>query len=845
MIKCGRYLLVMMLIALSFSAGAAHISVKGIIKDKATGQPLSFVSVSFAGTAEGGLTDDQGKFSLETDLPVDTLTIFMMGYKERKQAIVNDSKMLEVFLEEESHTLDEVSVNAENTPRYRNKDNPAVELIRKVIDNKDRNHDKKSSANYDEYEKLQVSLLRPVQKVQEEKNSKNTLSRLFLQGDTTKVAGKAALPVIVHEKIKRHMTGARDGKASDKILDEKNTSLDGIMDDEGLEAYLDKMYTATDVYNNNIQLGDQQLLSPLAGLAPEFYKYFITDTLVKDGKPMVKMSFFPRNKTDLLFKGDLLISLESFAVSDVNMSVNKAINLNWVDDLNIKLNYSKSDQGTYYLKNSSLGMAMSVFGKNGGFYGEKILSLKGYSHAASTNDTVAQSTAVPATGTKLSESEWNEYRPASQSHAELNAFANLDTLKNSSSFKRAANVLTLLLSGYEVLGPLEIGPVNSFFSRNPVEGARIKLGGRTTEKFSRRWMLEGHGAYGFRDKKWKYSAGATYSLRGQPVAVFPMRNISIHHSFETQIPGQDLTFLEEDNFLLSFKRGDNDKWLYNNKWNIDYVHETSNHLTFKAGFTHSVQSPAGNLAFVSGTQETEMVRKENITLSEFTGEIRWAPHEQFYQGKKFRRIVFNSYPVFTLRGTVGVKGLMNAEYNYQSITLNIFKRFYLSQLGFSDVVLEGGKIFGNVPYPLLYIHKANQSYAYQLQSYNLMNFMEFMSDRYISLNIDHSFNGFFLNKIPLVKKLKLREVASFKALYGGLGDENTPGNGNNELFNFPVNRRGDIITHNLSKGPYMEGSIGISNIFKVLRVDVIKRFSYLDNPKVTSWGIRARLVLSL
>jgi hypothetical protein len=840
--KCKRYLLVVLLICLTFGMSATAASVKGIVKDKETGEPLSYVSVSIVGSDVGGLTDEQGQFSLETNGSNDTLKVFMVGYKEKKQVLAGNSATLEILLEEEAHTLDEVSVSAKNTPRYRNKDNPAVALIRQVIDNKDRNHDKKNTANYDGYEKLQVSLLRSITKVQQDKNNRNALSRLFLQADTTKVSGKAALPVVVHEKITRHLAEG-NGKSSDTKLDEKQTSLDGIVDDNGLEAYLDKMYAATDVYDNNITLGDQQLLSPIAGMAPEFYKFFITDTLVENGKQLVKMEFYPRNKTDLLFKGDMLISLESYAVSNVNMTVNKAINLNWVDELNIKLSYSKSDIGTWYLQYSSLGMAMSILGKSGGFYGEKVISLKAYNHLDPIADQMQSPTHIAGSG--LSDAEWETYRPGSLSYAEQHAYSNLDTLKQSSSFKRAANVLTLLLSGYETLGPVEVGPVNSFYSYNPVEGSRIKIGGRTTDKFSRRWMLEGHGAYGFKDKRWKYSAGVVYSLTGGPVAAFPMRNISLHRSFETQIPGQDLAFVEEDNFLLSLKRGDNDKWLYNNKWNVEYVHETADHLTFKAGFTHSIQSPAGRLAFISGVKETDMVNRENITLSEFAGEIRWAPHEQFYEGKKFRRPVFNSYPVFTLRGIVGVKGLMQSQYNYQSISLNIFKRFYLSQLGFSDVVLEGGRIFGSVPYPLLYIHKANQSYAYQLQSYNLMNFMEFVSDRYISLNIDHSFNGFFLNKIPLIKKLKLREVASFKALYGGLGNENMPGAGNTDLFNFPVNRRGDVITHSLHDGPYMEGSIGISNIFRVLRVDVIKRFSYLDNPRVTSWGVRARLVLSL
>jgi hypothetical protein len=817
----------------------AQTNIKGTVKDKSTGAPLSFVSVSFPGTDIGGLTDDNGRFSLETNQKVDQVRIFLVGYKEVLEKVVpGSSATINVLLEEQQNTLQEISISSKKAVRYRNKENPAVELIRKVIERKDQNYDQgKANATYNEYEKLQISLLRSTDKIRNSDN-KSILSSLFKKADTSKVEGKAALPVVLHEKAIRYSNN------KEQLLDEKRTSLDGIVDDGGLEAYLEKIYASTNIYDNNIKLGDQQLLSPLAGLAPEFYKYYITDTQIAGGMKMINVSFYPRNKAALLFKGNMLVDPESYAVSEAYMTVGKGISLNWVNDLKITLTYNKSDNNTYYLQYSLLAMTMSVLGKNGGFYGEKIKSVKDYYHNAVPDKQNSTGTITSITKPVFTESDWGNFRPQALNTTEQNAYANIDTLKNTPSFKRVANILTLLLSGYQVLGPVEIGPVSSFYSYNPVEGPRVKLGGRTSNSFSKRWVLEGHAAYGFRDKRWKYNGGITYSLNDHSIFDFPVRTISLHHSYETQIPGQDLTFAEEDNALLSFKRGSNDKWLYNDKWNIDYVHEMQNHISFKVGFMHSVQSPAGHLLFQSGSEMTA-VNKENITVSELSGEIRWAPHEQFYQGKKFRRPVYNSYPVFTLRGTVGIKGLMNAEYNYQSIAFNVFKRFYLSQLGFTDVILEGGKLFGTVPFPLLYIHKANQTYSYQLYAYNLMNFMEFVSDRYISLNIDHSFNGFFLNKIPLVKKLKLREVATFKALYGDIGNNNMPVGAQDQLFNFPVDKQRRTLSHSLRNSPYIEGSIGISNIFKILRVDVIKRFTYLNHPGITTWGIRARMVLAL
>jgi hypothetical protein len=223
-------------------------------------------------------------------------------------------------------------------------------------------------------------------------------------------------------------------------------------------------------------------------------------------------------------------------------------------------------------------------------------------------------------------------------------------------------------------------------------------------------------------------------------------------------------------------------------------------------------------------------------------ELRWAPNEKFYQGKVYRIPIPGPAPVFTARVNAGFKGLLGGEYTYQNLTLNLAKRFYLSQLGYSDVTVEGGYLLGQAPFPLLSIHRANQTYAYQLNSYNLMNFLEFVSDHYVSLSLDHSFNGFFFNKIPLLRRLKLREAFSVKALYGGVRAENNPVR-HGSLFQFPVNAQGEPITFTLERQPYVEGSVGVANLFKVFRVDLVKRFTYLEHPTVAEWGIRARFRL--
>jgi hypothetical protein len=330
----------------------------------------------------------------------------------------------------------------------------------------------------------------------------------------------------------------------------------------------------------------------------------------------------------------------------------------------------------------------------------------------------------------------------------------------------------------------------------------------------------------------------TYSFNHKSIYGYPLNYLKLSYQRDTKIPGQELQFVQEDNFLLSFKRGNNDMWLYNNIFKADYVREFPKNVAVTLGFKNWKQTPAGAISYSKPEGSGVYDNIPNVTTSEISGEIRWAPHEQFYQGKVYRTPIINKYPIFRLRYITGIKGLMNGEYNYQNLNLNVYKRFYLSQLGYTDISVEGGNIFGKVPFPLLTIHRANQTYAYMQNSYNMMNFMEFVSDHYAAVNVDHYFNGFFFNKVPLLKKLKLREVVTGKLLYGGLRDENNPDKTDN-TFRFPIdNATGLPTTYSLNSQPYAEVSVGLANIFKLLRVDLVKRLTYLDHPNTTQWGIR-------
>ncbi len=833
----------LLLLTLGFSSVFAQTTtVKGVVTDK-SGSPLPFVGVFVPGTSFGISTDAAGRYELQFDSPKDSVRFSLLGYKAVTIRIKNGTEQVRnVNLESGARNLGEVVIRRKKE-RYRNKDNPAVELIRLVIDNKSKNRmEHYDYAQYNQYEKLEFALSNVSERVS---NSRFTRKYKFVfeNQDTTKMAGRSLLPMYLEEKLADVYYRRDPEKKKTIITADKKVSFENYIDNRGLSAYLNHIYQDVDIYDNNMMLFTNQFLSPIANAGPTFYKYYIADTIkLADSSKLIVLEFYPRNKTDRLLEGKLYITLDgNYAIQKADMTANKEINLNFIRDFHLYMDFEKTQDSRYFMNKSTLMADFGLFKGKSGLYGERTVSLKNMvTNKPMSDDFYAGSSIVENTEeVEKPESFWEQNRHDTLTTAESKVYANIDSLQHMKSFKRTMDIATLLLAGWKSVGPkFEIGPVNTFYNFNPVEGFRLRLGGRTTPKFNKSIYLEGYGAYGFKDQKWKYYFGGSYAFNHKSIYDWPVRALKASYQHDTKIPGQELQFVQEDNFLLSFKRGNNDKWLYNDIYRLNYLHEFDNHSSFQVGFKHWGQTPAGTLSYYKGTSQLDSVKK--ITTAELSLELRWAPHEQFYQGKNFRIPIPNKYPIFTLRAIAGVKGLFNSGYNYQNITLNIYKMVYLSQLGYSEVVLEGGYIFGHIPYPLLTIHRANQTYAYQLQSYNLMNFLEFVSDRYAGINIDHSFNGFIFNKIPLLKKLKLREVATVKVLYGGLSKGNDPRLDPSKI-QFSNYSDGTPITYTLGSDPYVEASVGVANIFKLLRLDLVKRFTYLDNPLIANWGIRGRV----
>ena len=826
----------------SLAARGQNTIVSGTVTDAQTNQLIPFVTVSFPGTSIGTNTGNTGKYRIETGKTYTQLKFSSVGYRPVIRTIIaGKEQVIHVRMQSDVQTLADVKVRAGKKTRYRNKDNPAVELIRQVIAHKDENRMQSYDyTEYKQYEKLEFSFINVSEKL-----TKRKLMRpykfYFDNKDTTSFPGKSLLPVYLEEKLTQTYFRKNPEKTKKIVEGEKKVNIINFVDEEGVNTYLNRMYAEVDIYSNNIFLMTNQFLSPISDAAPTFYKFFITDTIEVDHKKMVELSFTPRNGNDMLFEGLILVTLDGhYSVQKARLSTNKNINLNWVRGMSIDLAYEKNPDGRYHLSKSDMKADFGL-NKNGqrGIFGERTISYQNYLINTPRPDSVyaGDQLVIRKNALKQGDQFWVDSRGRDTlTKIEAGVYKNIDTLQTIPAYKRAMSIITLVATGFKTFGPIEMGPFGTFYSFNDVEGNRLRVGGRTTTDFSTRYYLEAYGAYGFKDEKFKYLLAAAYSFNNESIYKFPRSYIKATVQYEAKIPGEEISFAQQDALFLSFTRGVNDKFLYNQYYKLDYVNEFENHFSYSLGFKSWRQTPAGSLYFINeinGIPNTV----HDVTTTEFSVNLRYAPHEQLVQGKQYRIIIPSKYPILNLDYRQGVKGLLGSDYAYKNILARLDKRFYLSQLGYADLSLQGSYLVGQVPFPLLSIHQANQTYTYDFHSYNLMNFLEFVSDHYAATQFEYTPNGFFFNKIPLLKKLKWREYFSVKAIYGGLRSENNPAL-HPGLFQFPTDERGVPETYTINKTPYVEGSVGIGNIFKVFRIDLVERFTYLNNPNTTRFGIR-------
>lgn len=823
--------------------------VKGKVVDADTKELLPFVNISFVGTTVGTSTDFDGFYEIESQWVSDKIVASYLGYESDTVSIVLGKKQTINFeLKSAATQLGEITIKAKKK-RYRRKGNPAVAFVKRAIQNKDKNRlETQDFYEYKQYDKIELDLNNITDKFRNRRAFKN-FQFIFENVDTSKINGKPYLPIYMQEENSRVYYRKKPREKKEYRDAAKVSNFKKLVNDETMAQLMNMMYQDVDIYKNNIEVVGVAFVSPLSTIAPFFYHFYINDTTEVNDIRCIDLAFQPANKQNFGFKGNLFVSLDSnYTVLKVDMGITEQINLNWVSDMRVAQEFTQSGKH-WILSKDELLLDFQLSKRGVGFFGRKTSVYDDYVFNQAPDPSVWKSVEKKIDVDGLFEKDenyWEKNRPVALSKSESTVYELVDTLQTIPAFKTTLNVINFISTGFIPVGKIDIGPTNGFYSFNDVEGNRFRFGGETNLKFSKKLRLRGQLLYALGDQKWKYSSSVLYSFQND-FFENPQHFVSFTHQHDTNFPGQRLDFINEDNFLLSFKRGIADKMIFFTTNRLEYLKETSKNWTYHFTFEQRRERPIGTLSFLFKENEIQQSLSE-IDITEVGLRIRWAPNEEFLQGRTYRTPLFNRYPILTLNYQYGIPELFNSDYDYHRVTLNIFKRFSFSFLGIAHLYLEGGKMFGEVPFNLMFLPRANQTYSYQTFSYNLMNFLEFVSDQYVSVNALYFMNGYLLNKIPFLRKLKWREVFTFKLLYGNVTDKNNP-NLNPNLVQFPTDADGNPSTFSLSEKPYMEGSVGISNIFKIFTFDLVQRFNYLDNPQipqlfgVSGLGIRFRMGL--
>lgn len=817
--------------------------IRGVVIDKDTKEPLPFVNLAFQGTSVGTTTDFDGKYELETQWGSEVLEVSYLGYiTATAKVILEKRQVIDFALESESLNLEEVVVKAKKK-RYRKKNNPAVELMRKVIANKKQNSiDNNDFYELDKYEKVELDINNITDKFRSRKAFKK-FQFVFDYVDTSAINGKPYLPIFLQEISSKVYYSKAANKTKEYRDGIKATKLEGYLDEQSMTTIMDYLYEEIDIYENNVLLMGNEFTSPLSPIAVDFYRFYIADTVEFKGKQAINMAFIPKIKGNFGFTGNLFIALDStYQILKVDMGIVDDINLNFVQDLVVEQEFEEGPDGQFLLVKDKIVIDYNLTKKGIGFFGKKTVHYKNHVIDKPIDAAIfdgAEDVIENKGAWEVTDLHWQEKRPIQLSANEQGTYQMIDTLQTVPAFKRALNTLSILMTGYATVGKIDIGPINTFNTANAIEGYRFRFGGRTNVKFHPKFQIDAYAAYGFKDKRLKGALAFLYSFREKDFEENPKHFVRLGFNRETRFPGMVVEFVDTDNFSSSFRRGSATRMLLLDNFRGEYFVENYSNLTTSIYVERLKQSPLGTLNFDFTGANGEPDRLAAITTATIGIDMRFSPNADYFQGKVNRYPILNNHPIFNFTYQGGFKGVLGSTHEFHKVRMKVFKKFHLSFLGFTNMELEAGKYFGKgVPYLLLHIPRANQSYTMNRNSFNMMNFLEFASDRYVKLNIRHYFNGFFFNRIPLLRKLKLREAITFKSIYGGLAPENNPAL-NPGLIQFTQTEEGIAETYTLNKKPYMEASVGVLNIFKVARVDLIKRLTYLDHPNISSFaGVR-------
>ena len=814
------------------------------------GFAVSYASVQYRGHKIAVSSDSQGKFSIEKH-PGWVLTVSALSYKSQTISVNEKMDFIEVKLKDDSHKLNEVVVKTKRG-KYSRKDNPAVELMRRVIAAKKKtdlsNHD---YYQYDKYQKITLAL-NDLKKEQLEGKFFSKRQYLLDQVETSPYNGKLTLPVSIDETVSQHIY-RKDPKTEKDIIKGQQSNGIGqvIQTGEILNTALKDAFTDVDIYDDYVRLLQFPFPSPIGRTGISFYHYYIEDTVYVERDLCYHLQFIPANSQDFGFRGELYVLVDSsLHVKKCNLYMPHNTDVNYVKNMKIEQEYTRLDNGEWVLSKDDMIAELHVNSMLQDLLVVRNTRLTDYAFDELPKILFKGKAKVRHDMDAMNRDEayWNKYRQVDLTKSESSMDSFIHRMENSKGFKYIIFFVKALMENYVEIGggtdgkksKFDLGPVNTYISKNFVDGIRLRLAGRTMAALNPHFFWDGYAAYGTKSNDWYTGNIFTYSLNKKKNSPFefPMRNLTFEVARDVTSPSDENLLHNKDNFFMTFRAATQDEMFLYHRQKLAFTYETDWGFRFNTSLRFQSNRTVGNLHYyhLDGT-EVKKIRMTDLNVG-----INYNPGVTYVNTKQQRLPINLDSPEIGLSHTMGFKGFMGGQYHSNITKLSIYKRQWLGSWGYLDFHAIGQAQWNKVPFPMLILPPINLSYFEQETTISLMKDWEFLNDRQVFWALSWDMNGKLLNRIPLIKKLKWREWFAIKGVWGHLTDKNNPylekNQGDGRLFKFPKN------SHVMNDTPYWECVAGVHNIFKFFSVEYVRRLTYLNNNNIDKWGIRFGFMMS-
>ena len=837
-----RISLISLLLVMATVAVAQKIH--GFVVDQQSNDSIPYANARYAGTKTGASSDLSGQFVVER-INGSTLAITAVGYKPRKIKI-NDKTpdTLRVTLISDSKRMDEVVVKAKRRHRYSRKENPAVELMRRVIAAKKRtqleNHD---FFQYDKYQKLTMAINNITPEEMESSFFKKS-PWLLEQVEVCPYNQKLILPVSVDETLTQHIYRKNPKDVKDIIQGQSTKGISKLIQTgEMINTVVKDVFSDIDIYDDQVRLLQSQFPSPIGSTAISFYHFYIDDTTYVDKDQCIRLQFMPANQQDFGFRGELyVLNDSSLHVRKCDMQLPANTGVNFVDAMKIEQEYSKLDNGEWALTTDNMVAELELTDLFQRAIVIRSTRLNNYSFNPIEDKLFKgkSKTEMVANAKMRDEEYWNKHRQVQLTGSEANMNGFIKKMSQSKDFKWVMLASKVLIENFVETGneknpsKFDIGPVLTFVSNNYVDGMRLRMAGRTTANLNKHWFGEGYYAYGTKTRRHYYGAKVIYSfVKPEYLPIeFPSRYISFESTQDLMSPADRFLINHKDNALMTIRPKKVEEYYFYNRQELSFKWETNYGLATEFQVRAESSEPTGKLKYV----KLNGVPVNKIRTTDIKFGLDYRPGQSYVNTKTARMEVNMDAPEFRISHTMGVKGFLGGQYQSNYTELFVYKRLWLGSWGHIDTQVKAGAQWNKVPFPLLIFPPVNNSYFEHAGTFNMMKNMEFLNDRFAQFNVAWDLNGKIFNRIPLFKRLKWREYVAIKGMWGKLTDKNNPSLDINaereDLFALPE------ITRMMTHDPYMELVLGVHNILKLFEVDYVRRLTYNNAPGISKNGIR-------